>query len=278
MWSPPEEDGIKVIGHFERLWQSRCKQESGDSLWCGTCHDPHSVPSDDERADYFRAKCLSCHESKLAVGHARLADRRDNDCKACHMPNTRARDGGHSAFTDHSIPRTPHRKRRPVEARRELVPFWTGSGADRELGLAYARLALRERDRSYAIRAFQLLEKIPASNDPQVAMQLAFLYDRRGDQAKAMELYRRAASLDPTLLTATVNLGGKLALQGRYQEAAKLWEDALERNAGLEAARINSAIVHRRMGNEAAARTQLLKVLQFSPGSEAARKLLRNRE
>ena len=109
-------------------------------------------------------------------------------------------------------------------------------------------------------------------------MQLAFLYDRRGDQAKAMELYRRAASLDPSLLTATVNLGGKLALQGRYQEAAKLWEDALARNAGLEAARINSAIAHRRMGNEAAARTQLLKVLQFSPGSEAARKLLRNRE
>lgn len=278
VWSPPEEDGIKVIGHFERLWQSRCKQESGDSLWCGTCHDPHSVPSDDERAEYFRAKCLSCHESKLNAGHARLAERRDNDCKACHMPNTRARDGGHSAFTDHSIPRRSHRKRRPVEARRELVPFWTGSGADRELGLAYARLALRERDRSYAIRAFQLLEKVPASNDPQVAMQLAFLYDRRGDQTKAIELYRRAASLDPSLLTATVNLGGKLALQGRYQEAAKLWEDALTRNAGLEAARINSAIAHRRMGNEAAARTQLLKVLQFSPGSEAARKLLRNRE
>ena len=76
-------------------------------------------------------------------------------------------------------------------------------------------------------------------------MQLAFLYDRRGDQAKAIELYRRAASLDPSLLTATVNLGGKLALQGRYQEAAKLWEDALARNAGLEAARINSAIAYR---------------------------------
>ena len=278
VWSPPEEDSIKVIGHFERLWQSRCKQESGDSLWCGTCHDPHSVPSDDERAEYFRAKCLSCHESKLNAGHAKLAERRDNDCKACHMPNTRARDGGHSAFTDHSIPRTSHRKRRPVEARRELVPFRTGSEADRELGLAYARLALRERDRSYAIRAFQLLEKVPASKDPQVAMQLAFLYDRRGDQAKAIELYTRAASLDPSLLTATVNLGGKLALQGHYQEATKLWEDALQRNAGLEAARINSAIAYRRMGNEAAARTQLLKVLQFSPGSEAARKLLQNRK
>ena len=278
VWSPPEDDSIKVIGHFERLWQSRCKQVSGNSLWCGTCHDPHSVPSDAERAEHFRAKCLACHASKLNAGHARLAERRDNDCTSCHMPNTRARDGGHSAFTDHSIPRTPHRKRRPAEARRELVPFWTGSGADRELGLAYARLALREQDRSYAIRAFQFLEKVQSRNDPQVAMQLAFLYDRRGDQAKAMELYRHAASLDPSLLTATVNLGGKLALQGRYQEASKLWEDALARNAGLEAARINSAIAHRRLGNEADARKQLLKVLEFSPGSQAARKLLRNRE
>ena len=278
VWSPPKDDGIKVIGHFEKLWQSRCKQVSGDRLWCGTCHDPHAVLPATEKAAYFRAKCLSCHEAKPASEHAKLAESQDNDCAACHMPKTRARDGGHSAFTDHSMPRTPDRRPHPPSELRELVSFWAGTGADRERGLAYAGLALREQDRSYAMRAFQLLEKAQAhgAEDPRVSLQLAFLHDRRGDEEKAIELYRRAASLDPSLLTATVNLGGKLALQGRYEEASKLWEDALSRNAGLEAARINLALAHRKLGNEAAAQKELLKVLEFNPDSNTARKLLKS--
>ena len=280
VWSLPKGDGIKVIGHFEKLWQSRCKQVSGERLWCGTCHNPHAVPPAAEKAAYFRAKCLACHESKLSSEHSRLVERQRNDCTACHMPKTRARDGGHSAFTDHSMPRTPDRKPQPPDRQRELVPFWAGTGADRERGLAYARLALREQDQSYATRAFQLLEKALAHEaaDPQVSLQLAFLHDRRGDEAKAIKLYRRATSLDPSLLIATVNLGGKLALQGRYNEASKLWEDALARNAGLEAARINLALAHRKRGNEAAARKELLKVLEFNPDSQTARKLLKNAE
>ena len=280
VWSPPKDDSIKVIGHFEKLWQSRCKQVSGDRLWCGTCHDPHAVPPAAKRAEHFRTRCLSCHGAKLTSEHAKLADSQGNDCTACHMPKTRARDGGHSAFTDHSMPRTRHRQPRPANEPRELVSFWAGTGADRERGLAYARLALRDQERSYAMRAFQLLEKAQAgeAEDPQVSLQLAFLHDRRGDEAKAIELYKRAASLDPSLLTATVNLGGKLALQGRYQEASKLWEDALSRNAGLEAARINLALAHRKLGNEAAAREELLKVLAFNPDSHTARMLLTNAE
>ena len=280
VWSPPKDDGIKVIGHFEKLWQSRCKQVSGDRLWCGTCHDPHAVPPAAKRAEHFRTRCLSCHEAKLTSEHAKLAESQGNDCTACHMPKTRARDGGHSAFTDHSMPRRSDRKPQPPDAQRELVPFWAGTATDRERGLAYARLALREQDQSYAMRAFQLLEKAQAheAEDPQASLQLAFLHDRRGDEAKAIELYRRATSLDPSLLTATVNLGGKLALQGRYREASKLWEDALARNAGLEAARINLALAHRKLGNEAAARKELLKVLEFNPDSHTARKLLTNPE
>ena len=86
------------------------------------------------------------------------------------------------------------------------------------------------------------------------------------------------SQIDPSLLTATVNLGGKLALQGRYREASKLWEDALARNAGLEAARINLALAYRRLGNEQAAREELLRVLAFNPDATAARKLLKKPE
>ena len=37
--------GMRVTSHFEKLAQSACKRASGDRLWCGSCHDPHAVPS-----------------------------------------------------------------------------------------------------------------------------------------------------------------------------------------------------------------------------------------
>src|SRR5579884_2092307 len=32
---------VGVNSHAEALARSRCKQASGERLWCGTCHDPH---------------------------------------------------------------------------------------------------------------------------------------------------------------------------------------------------------------------------------------------
>jgi predicted CXXCH cytochrome family protein len=62
VWSSGISQELKVIDHFEGLWNSRCKRVSADRLWCGTCHDPHSVPSPAQRAEFFRQKCLSCHQ------------------------------------------------------------------------------------------------------------------------------------------------------------------------------------------------------------------------
>src|SRR5439155_7993378 len=101
----PRTKGIKVIGHFEKLWTSACKKASGDRLWCGTCHDPHSLPSETLPLEYYRQKCLFCHQNSDCKSEARLRALSSNDCIACHMPKNRALDGGHSSFTDHSIPR-----------------------------------------------------------------------------------------------------------------------------------------------------------------------------
>jgi hypothetical protein len=69
-------------------------------LWCGTCHNPHETQ---QRAAYFRDRCLSCHGATLEKSHAAPG----RDCVACHMPRLPARDGGHTVFTDHRITRQP---------------------------------------------------------------------------------------------------------------------------------------------------------------------------
>jgi hypothetical protein len=50
--------GVRVNSHAEALARSRCKQASGERLWCGTCHDPHGT------ATSYDAVCSTCHEQQ----------------------------------------------------------------------------------------------------------------------------------------------------------------------------------------------------------------------
>jgi len=148
--------------------------------------------------------------------------------------------------------------------------------SDRELGLAYASVALRENHRPSGLRAFSILqgvyEKLP--EDAAVATQLAQLYDRMNNPAKACELYARAVAADPASTAASVNLGGCLAKQGRMPEAIELWRGALRRNIGLEPARLNLAVALYQSGNLREARETLEQALRVNPVSAQARRLL----
>jgi hypothetical protein len=277
-WSPAETKALKVVGHFEKLWQSRCKKASGDRLWCGTCHDPHSLPTTAARQEYFRQKCLSCHQDSACKSSSSSRVHRHNDCVGCHMPKNRALDGGHTSFTDHAIPRKPDGKprRETVTTGRTLALFWGGVAEVRELGLAYAKLAGQEQNGAYESRAFELLKKAESEkvDDAEVLFHLGDYYDRKADEDKAMVLYQRALAKDPDLIAAGVNLGVLLGKRGRYLEAIRLWEDALKRNSGLESVRLNLAKSYLRVGNCSAAKKVLLEALEYNPDFQSARELL----
>ncbi len=134
---------MNVTSHFERLAESACKKASGDRLWCGSCHDPHRAPAEAEKAGFYRAKCLECHQAAECS--------RGPDCAGCHMPKRPVRDVQHSAYTDHAI-------RKPgavtaVSPERKLVPFGGVQAGDREFGLAYAAMPGFEK------RALEYLER-----------------------------------------------------------------------------------------------------------------------
>ena len=277
VYSKSKSDGVKVIGHFEKLWQSRCKAASGDRLWCGSCHDPHRLPAESEKVAFFRAKCEQCHRDSGCRVPSPVRAKQGNDCAACHMPRTQATDGGHSAFTDHSIPRHAQRSSSPdSHAKSSLMPFWQGIGGERELGIAYAKLAARERRPELIVPALRLLDRAIAagSQDAEVWLQHGYLYELRGDMEQALTGYQRAYVKDPTLVEAAVNLGAKLAEKRRYTEAIRLWKEALSRNGGLETARINLAMAYLRTGDYATALSLLLKALDDNPDLLPAQRLL----
>ncbi|HEX4772907.1 MAG TPA: tetratricopeptide repeat protein [Bryobacteraceae bacterium] len=95
-----------LLEHYSLMTMSKCYTSSGGRLSCITCHDPHVQP-EAEPVNYFRAKCLSCHqESSCALSlTSRRARVGGDNCVECHMPRTPVNGIAHSVLTNHRIVR-----------------------------------------------------------------------------------------------------------------------------------------------------------------------------
>jgi len=146
----PNGPALRTTSHVENINASKCKQASGDRLWCGTCHDTHTMPTN--AAAWFRGKCESCHGTRTSTCP------RSANCVSCHMPKSQAVDAGHGAFTDHSIPRRP--KNRPAAPKPwRLKPFSPADAGAREHALAYAQAYARTKDERQKQEAISLVTK-----------------------------------------------------------------------------------------------------------------------
>ncbi|MDQ6706347.1 MAG: tetratricopeptide repeat protein [Acidobacteriota bacterium] len=272
-----EKSRTTVTSHVENLAQSKCKRVSGDRLWCGTCHDPHSVPPPSRKAAWFRAKCMTCHAAADCTAPRAVRQSKQDDCTSCHMPRNPVADAQHVVYTDHSIPRLPA-KRSNVKPSPDapLTPFGQKTADARDLGLAYAIMAVRERNAKYGERAFDLLKQTitKTPNDPQVLSYLADLYKKHSDDRNALSLYERLRRVDPSESSAPVALGGYAMERGDYEEAIRYWSDALRKSPALLLVRANLAVALLRTGRAGEARAVLEKALEFHPGFKAARDLL----
>ncbi|HYM10326.1 MAG TPA: tetratricopeptide repeat protein [Bryobacterales bacterium] len=274
VWTGAGSSKLSANSHFEKLQQSACKRASGDRLWCGSCHDPHSEPEAAARVEFYRARCRKCHDSAACEETLAIRRKAQDDCIACHMPKSQVRETEHAVFTDHSIPRRSPRSAGSPAAGSSLEPFWQRPVDKRDLGLAYAAVA--DDDSTLRRRALELLQKAAArdAEDLTVLAQLAQLYEAAGQEEQAMALSERIIRLDPTQAAVAVNLGTYYIKRGRTQEAMRLWNDALLRNPALTGARVNLAVAQYRAGDAGAAEATLRRALQYDPDHETARKLL----
>lgn len=244
---------FKVISQVEQLELSACARNSGGRLWCGTCHDPHDKPT--QPVEFYRARCLSCHPTNFPAAHPN----KESNCIACHMPQRDAKDGGHTAFTDHRIQRRP-------EARPDLptdagIVAWREPPPDlqrRNLGIAYIDVGMQRHLSSYIIQGYRTLTEVQkqSANDSDFfkwigealllgkqpsdakyaferALQLdpdsalteasaASPYIQEGDDADAIAHLERAVDLDPLDLPAASTLIGLYQKEGETAKAAEL--------------------------------------------------------
>lgn len=244
---------FKVISQVEQLALSACARNSGGRLWCGTCHDPHSKPV--QPVEYYRAKCLSCHTAEIPATHPA----RDSDCLSCHMPQRKAQDGGHSAFTDHRIQRYPEAEHdfppeSDITAWREPSPALQR----RNLGIAYIDVGMQRQSPTFLIRGYRALKEVQNqftndsdffkwlgdalligkqtkdaedefekaaqldSDSPVTEASAAPPYIQAGDTEHAIAHLERAVSLDPLYLPAVRALIDMYQREGKTAEAEAL--------------------------------------------------------
>jgi hypothetical protein len=215
VYESTDKEGTKAVGHVEQMKVSVCYLASQGRLGCTSCHDPHQVPSPEERLAYFRQRCLDCHERRgcSLPDLKRLARSPKDNCMECHMPIASNTDIAHTAVTDHRILRSPrgHAAAPPVPAH------------------AHANAPLR------LLNGDGLHPRELESLGRELGMALTFEGDRLRKTPRARQLgYLSLAFLDRALAERPDDPAARrmraraLALAGRLREAIQLDQRVLE--------------------------------------------------
>jgi photosynthetic reaction center cytochrome c subunit len=254
---PGETVKFKVISHVEQLARSTCAQKSNGRLWCGTCHDPHDKPL--EPVAYFRSKCLSCHTGNFAGPHPD----KESNCIGCHMPRRSAKDGGHTAFTDHRIERLPTADSDLPE--NSDIAAWREPAPDlqkRNLGIAYINAGLQRRYALFVIRGYQMLTEVQKqfSNDNEVftSMGVALLAGKQTSEAELA--FERALQLKPESVTGETNAASAYLQAGDADRAIAHLERAVALDPLHLAADAPLIELYKQRGDEAKAAELASKV------------------
>jgi hypothetical protein len=211
--------GMRVNSHAAALAASRCRSASGGKLWCGSCHDPHGPPIN------YQEVCLGCHTTQSCPQLRRHANRNAADCIGCHMPKGRAYDGGHTVFTEHSIPRS-----KPNSLARKTAPdalksyYGAGANAERNLGIAWAQLAETGREPQLFEKAWPLLRTAANGQprDPALYAKIAEALESASKLSEAEKAYRLSLEQDPNQVDVLIRLAVLLERTGRASEAVRL--------------------------------------------------------
>lgn len=292
-------DRMDLIGQVEQMESSRCFRASGGELGCISCHDPHRRPPPAARAEYYRGRCLECHDQR---GCALPADERrkrgqGEDCIACHMPRPAVADIPHTLTTDHRIPRVagapvprPARTRSASGLPSESVPreyLWSvmtveerrEAARDRGVALELAAQELGAAPRLARLAAAQAVPLLEAAvrdhpDDLRARDSLGYALGMVDRMEQARGVYAETLRIQPGRELALPYLGRTLAALGRPGEAAAALRQAIAVNPWRSDYHLALARFCTQAGDWAGAVSASREALRLNPELFEARSLL----
>jgi tetratricopeptide (TPR) repeat protein len=194
------------------------------------------------------------------------------------MPSRKAKDGGHSAFTDHRIIRVPRQDGPPAAASK--LTAWRplpNPLATRNLGIASVLVGVRDQSSTHVNEGYRLLMEARKhyNDDPILLTNLATVLLRKGVIAEAAPLFEAAVELDPEYAAFHVNYAQALKELGHTSKAITHLETALELDPSLEAAYRTLGEIYAGSRQPDKLRATFERYLEFMPKSLAARAAFR---
>jgi hypothetical protein len=255
------------VSEVEQFNASRCKLASGDSMSCTSCHDPHGYPTPTERPQYYRSKCLACHNSPtfMSTHHPET-----QDCTSCHMPRSKAQNIPHVAWTDHRILRRPDSATlSPLDPRENgpLVAIFSPQANERDAAIGMYETLVRGKSSNRA-EAIAKLKQVDATGagDERVIEALGVLSGLAGNLAASETWLQKLVAADPSNLTGTADLGVLFARQGKVKEAVELWKPVFDKNKDMVGLARNLAVGQCTIGDSQGAMKTIADARKFSPG------------
>lgn len=274
---------MSVVGHVEQMHQSKCYQET-KTLSCLTCHGPHGEPAKGEAlTKHYNQICGSCHQPEACrvSPERREKESPQNDCIACHMPQTPT-DIPHLAFTHHRVgihdisssSDSPAPTSEAVALRPVLdLSFLSEEERKRSLGIANLEVSMKEEDAArrvqYQREGISLLSEVRSAGGLDGPVDAWLARQRSAQGAPDAQRYAASALTDPQL-TGT-DLCNSLFLTAESQLQQKRYREAIQTIEQLNKLRRHSiqylllAQCQQEMGNEAAAEQALLQAVHINP-------------
>ena len=274
----------EAVNQVQQMEASQCFQKSSGRFGCISCHDPHSQPEADQRIDFYRNKCLACHQApnrECATPRAdRLRQSPQDSCIACHMPSLMASDVQHTSQTDHRVlrkpgvagPESPPETLEPIPGM-ESLPEWE---IQRARGLLMTQFSIEYNDPALATLASEALQPLTERglNDPVVERSLgdAYLLQNRLELAELH--WKKALTLAPHDESALRSLSIAVHNAGRDAEAEQLFSQYLKSNRWERTILGRHIHVLGRLGKHEAAMREAEEAVQKFPSDALIRQWL----
>ncbi len=205
-----EDSSTAAVSQVEQMLGSSCYQKSEGKLGCISCHDPHQKPSETERIEFYRQRCLDCHGPEQTECSEELIIRKkstpEDSCIACHMPKLDANDVPHTSQTDHRVLKRLEQKKPTKQKQQEsLYIFRAEQGLIPESELLRAeaisliRMAEQRGNAALVIDAIAPLERWlkVAPDDKEAQISLGTAYWLAGDIRKAVQTWEKVLKVSP---------------------------------------------------------------------------------
>jgi tetratricopeptide (TPR) repeat protein len=284
----PQPRDADLLEHNAAMKLNKCFRASNGKLSCLSCHSVHAALAPEQKAAFYRARCLTCHDNQSCkLPLAQRTATSANDCAGCHMPKRPTAQIAHSALTNHRIPARPDEplptdEQSPRFSDLPGIVYVNGPHGTTDSGLpllttlaAYGELSAGQPELEPRYLALLRQAETSLAQEPLVLAALGRKALREQRYDEAVRTLTDAVAVDSASAATFLDLAQALKLAGKESDSAPFLQRAAALNPLDKTLRKTLMLTYIDLKQYAIAKTAMQEYLAAFPEDSFMRALLR---